>query len=629
MNKRPKRYSLANPPSGVLRGRQIGVTALLAAMLVALCLQLPGTARALLAPGKVAFLNGNASTKDPGALDSAESLATDGNGNWVAAWVSDDSLGATIGNDQDLLVSRSSDGGRSWSLPTALNTDAATDHDIDTAVQVATDGNGIWMANWFKNSSPDLGLSATSLDNGTTWSAPVSVGTVWLPAAVFSLGGGQWVTIASTFGGLGGPFGSDSDLFALRTSDDGATWSAPVLVNTDAATDGTAVDKNVSVASDGAGTFVVVWNRDDTAVLAATSSDSGLSWSAPVTVSTLSGFGGGFVQPRIATDAAGKWIVVWTNILSSGPSGVDSDILYSVSTDAGATWIAEAAVDPNAGTDTATNILPEVATDRAGTWYVAWSIGGADIGFSDKASDIAISRSTDDAQTWTAPAALNTNARKDKKKSDDEVRLFYDGTSDWVSVWSVSDPFSLDILFAHSRDDCASVPRTGCLTSSRALLDLKDKAGAKKDKLTWKWKKGAETTSADLGDPLTSSSYAFCIYDTITGLSRVELEKDASAATTCKEAPCWSATKKGFKYKDGPQENGAVKAVKLDAGAAGEASLKLTAKGVTLGPPNLPFAQSPQVTVQMINLETGVCWESVFDTSSVVENSPGRFKARF
>ncbi len=615
--------------AGGLQNRWVSRAALVAAVLVIFSLQFPHAAHALLAPGKVAAFNGNAATKDPGALDQDEALATDGNGNWVAVWRSDDSLGGTIGNDDDVLVARSSDGGRSWSLPIALNTDAATDtsSEGDVLAQVATDGAGVWLVTWRKGLGVGVGLSATSLDNGASWSSPVSVGFPWFPFAISSLGGSQWVTFALTVDDLGGTIGTDTDLVALRSSDDGATWSAPVLVNTDATTD-SGVDGLASVATDGAGTFVVVWSRDSAVVLAATSLDSGLSWSAPVMVTTFNNLPNA-LRPRIASDGVGKWIVAWSSDDDLGGTiGSDDDILYSVSTDAGSTWSAEAAVDPNAGTDTDSDSAPEVDTDGSGTWYIAWTIGNADIGFGDKDIDLAVSRSTDDAQTWTAPVALNTNASRDKE-SDSGVQLYYDGNGEWVSVWGISDPFTSDILFAHSRDDCTTVPQAGCLTSSRALLDLKDKTGAKKDRLMWKWSKGAETTLADFGDPLTSSSYAFCLYDGISGVDRVELEKDAAVATTCKDKPCWGGTTKGFKYKDGRRENGAIKAVKLNAGVAGKASVKLTAKGVTLGPPNLPFMQSPEVTVQMINLETGVCWESVFDSAAVIENSPGRFKAKF
>jgi Neuraminidase (sialidase) len=54
-------------------------------------------------------------------------VTTDGAGNWVAVWHSADSLGDTIGEDADILVARSTDGGATWTAPVALNTNAASD----------------------------------------------------------------------------------------------------------------------------------------------------------------------------------------------------------------------------------------------------------------------------------------------------------------------------------------------------------------------------------------------------------------------------------------------------------------------------------------------------------------------
>ena len=41
-------------------------------------------------------------------------VTTDGVGNWLAVWRSTENLGGTIGTDQDILVSRSSDAGATW-----------------------------------------------------------------------------------------------------------------------------------------------------------------------------------------------------------------------------------------------------------------------------------------------------------------------------------------------------------------------------------------------------------------------------------------------------------------------------------------------------------------------------------
>ena len=45
----------------------------------------------------------------------------------VAVWTSVDDLGGTIGTDIDILVSRSTNNGASWTAPAPLNTNAASD----------------------------------------------------------------------------------------------------------------------------------------------------------------------------------------------------------------------------------------------------------------------------------------------------------------------------------------------------------------------------------------------------------------------------------------------------------------------------------------------------------------------
>ena len=63
-------------------------------------------------------------------------------------WQSDDSLGGTIGTDWDILVSRSTDAGGTWTAPAPLNTNAASDSGTTVDPQVTTDGAGNWVAVW-------------------------------------------------------------------------------------------------------------------------------------------------------------------------------------------------------------------------------------------------------------------------------------------------------------------------------------------------------------------------------------------------------------------------------------------------------------------------------------------------
>src|SRR6185369_12880090 len=58
---------------------------------------------------------------------------------------------------------------------------------------------------------------------------------------------------------------------------------------------------------------------------------------------------------------------------------------------------------------------------------------------------------------------------------------------------------------------CPSVP-SACRTAQKNLLLIKNKADNSKDKLIWKWIKGAATTTAEFADPRATAEYALCIY---------------------------------------------------------------------------------------------------------------------
>ena len=196
-------------------------------------------------------------------------------GNWVAVWESADSLGGTIGWDKDILFSRSTDAGQTWTDPAALNTDAATDLGYDYAPQITTDSMGNWVAVW--ESEESLGgtiggdndiLFSRSTDAGQTWTDPAALNT----NAATDLGYdsapqvttdsmGNWVAVWESADSLGGTIGGDKDILFSRSTDAGRTWTDPAALNTNAATD-LHCDYDPQVTTDSAGNWVAVWTSD-------------------------------------------------------------------------------------------------------------------------------------------------------------------------------------------------------------------------------------------------------------------------------------------------------------------------------------------------------------------------------
>src|SRR5262249_62180692 len=85
------------------------------------------------------------------------------------------------------------------------------------------------------------------------------------------------------------------------------------------------------------------------------------------------------------------------------------------------------ALNSNAATDTGIDVTPQIVTDRAGNWVVAWN---------GPAGDVLVSRSTDNGATWSPLAAINpTPATR-----GGAVQLATDGAGIWVAVWEAHDP---------------------------------------------------------------------------------------------------------------------------------------------------------------------------------------------
>ena len=165
---------------------------------------------------------------------------------------------------------------------------------------------------------------------------------------------------------------------------------------------------------------------------------------------------------------------------------------------------------------------------------------------------------------------------------------------------------------------CVGTIRSGCRGALKSSLMIKNPSGDK-DKLGWKWLKGAATTLAEFGSPTTTTEYALCVYAGTSATPIIEAEVAPSGTLW---APAGTT---GLKYKDATGVSDGVTKVILKEGALDKAKALLKGKGANLpDPPAGPYTLP--VTAQLVNSANNICFEGVY--SSAIKNEAEQFKAK-
>ncbi|MFQ5489935.1 MAG: sialidase family protein [Phycisphaerae bacterium] len=405
--------------------------------------------------------NADADTGD----DQNAVVVTDGRGTWRVVWQSNEDLDA-IDGDLDVLSALSTNGGSSWSNPVPVYSRAAIDLGDDFGPNLATDGEGTWMTLW------------TSLDD------------------------------------MGAFIGSDADILFSTSLDASQDWSATQVVNVEASAVITWSDQNPSLASDGQGTWVAVWDSDadltgvpaglDTDILVSRSSNNGVNWTPTFALNHVASADSGDDRtPVVVTDGAGRWIAVWSSTESLGAFGADGDIAWAVSSDDGATWTDADFLNGNAMADSADDEMPSLATDGQGNWVAVW-VSAGDSGTLGEDADILLARSSDNGDSWTDPVAVKSNAATDASQDDRPV-VATDGGGNWVVVWESDDDLAgagsdFDILAARSTDNGANWTAPVTVNNTAGTDSTDDRAPSMAADGNGQWIVVWESVDGDGGD---------------------------------------------------------------------------------------------------------------------------------
>jgi len=151
-----------------------------------------------------------------------------------------------------------------------------------------------------------------------------------------------------------------------------------------------------------------------------------------------------------------------------------------------------------------------------------------------------------------------------------------------------------------------------------AKLLVKNASPDTKDRLQWKWAKGAATTLAELGHPDTGDDYSLCVYDASSATPAFVFGAAAPGGAD------WRARPTGFGYRSLTLAPDGLQTVTLKAGTAGKATVIVKGKGDLLPVPG-PASPLPLPLLVQLQGGAGSCWEARFESATL--NDGAKFKA--
>ena len=249
-------------------------------------------------------------------------IGVDSAGNIDVVWTDSD-------NDivkRDIYFSRSTDGGVSWSQDVLIYTYSGDYNSPGIAVDSAGNINIVWWG----GTDPGEILLSRSTDGGLSWSQVVIIANtsgylIEAAAAVDSAGNINILWTDYSY--------SDDNymIFFSRSTDGGLSWSQAVKIHNQGVLGPESFLEYPSIAIDSEGNINVAWEdfaESDVSIYFSRSTDGGVSWSQAINIFTP----GGSYYPKIAVDIAGNINVVWRDYVS----GID--IYFGRSIDDGVTW---------------------------------------------------------------------------------------------------------------------------------------------------------------------------------------------------------------------------------------------------------------------------------------------------
>lgn len=324
-------------------------------------------------------------------------------------------------------------------------------------------------------------VAETAVPNSNTWSTPkmISTGITNAKRPVIQADPNQPGKVMVFFISQS-PLNVALDPYYTISQNNGATWTAPTAVHQSPGVE----SKQIHFDFDDQGAAHAAW-REGRALVYANSSN----WST--TYKTLSNPSGdpGVTTPVVATFGSNIHIV-WSEGDISDPDSLKQvpNILYTRSTDRGATWLAQPIVLTNSGLD---SVSPSITTDSLGNVHIVWQELEYDGLIGDFINVIYYVKGTVSTNnvTWSTPINISNAINASGTFSSQEPRIISTSTGLKVTLSTIfQQPSEQYVYLLSCRVNCENPSRwtnEGSVSGTALYVNIEpvDLASAPTDRL--------------------------------------------------------------------------------------------------------------------------------------------------
>ncbi len=167
---------------------------------------------------------------------------------------------------------------------------------------------------------------------------------------------------------------------------------------------------------------------------------------------------------------------------------------------------------------------------------------------------------------------------------------------------------------------CPPTPLAGCDVAERAGILIRDYTNSARDLFRVKLaRNNPPRTGSELSNPTATATFTVCMWHNSALIAQLVAPPGAN----------WSALKgnRGYRYFDSTLAQDGLRSMLVRAGRSGaprKTSVLVRGQGLNLPDPALPLSSPVNVTVQVIDTGSGICFRQSFGSSHVRKNRASR-----